>query len=162
VAYISITRQSYLVVGHLESLANKLLLLLLSRQDVRQLHPQVFIVLGPIGPEAPQEIVQIALVIVVVPRRGYHHQVDRVRRVNQDERTIILPFADDVPQCVSDSGIHYQRDDRDENDGPPPCRRLAVPSHGRERLIATQRDQCVSRNSAWVRRKCGSEELECG
>ena len=129
--------------------------------DIRQLHPQIFVLPHPTGLKATQPIVQIVLGIVAFPRRGYHHHVDRVRRVKRGER-FMTPFDEDVPQRVGDSGIHHQRDDRDGNDRIPPHRRLAVPSHARDRLITTQRYLCLGRKGAWVRRKCRSEELGGG
>ena len=154
VTYIAITRRSYLVVGHPESLA--------ILRDIRQFHPQVFVLPDPIAVKAAHQNLQIVIGVVASPCRGYHHHVDWVRWVKLGERFMTPPFDEGVAQRVGDSGIHHQRDDRDGNDRIPPCRRLAVPSHGCDRLIATQRDLCLGRKSAWVRRKCGSEELECG
>ena len=119
-------------------------------RDIRQLHPQVFVLLDPIALKATQPIAQIVLDVAAIPRRGHHHHVDRVRRVKPGERLTIHPFDEAVPQRVGDSSIQHERDDRDGNDRIPPCRRPAEPPHGRNRLIATQRDLCLGRNSTWV------------
>ena len=72
--------------------------------DIRQLHPQIFVLPHPTGLKPTQPIVQIVLGVVAFPRRGYHHHVDRVRRVKRGER-FMTPFDEDVPQRVGDSGI---------------------------------------------------------
>ena len=82
--------------------------------------------------------------------------MDQVRRVNPGERLLLPLIAGDLTQRVGGSGIRHKRDDRDGNDRIPPYRRLVVPSHGRDRLIAAQMGPCIGRNSAWGRRKCGS------
>ena len=77
VTYIAITRRSYLVVGHPESLA--------ILRDIRQLHPQGFVLPDPIAVKAAHPSLQIVLGVVASPRRGYHHHVDRVRWVKLGE-----------------------------------------------------------------------------
>ena len=99
--------------------------------------------------------------LVVFPCRGYHHQVDRVRRVEHGE-PFVVPLYEDVPHRVDDGGVHHQRDDRNGNDRIRPIPRPAVPSHSRDRLKATQRNTGVGRNTARVYGECGSEELWSG
>ena len=64
--------------------------------DIRQFHPQVLVLPDPTGLKATQPIVQIVHGVVAIPRRGYHHQVDRVRRVKPREQ-FLTPFNEDLP-----------------------------------------------------------------
>ena len=63
--------ESYLFVDHHESLA-------IQPRNIRQLHPQVLIPADPTMLKASQPIIQIILDVAAIPRRGYHHQMDRV------------------------------------------------------------------------------------
>ena len=135
------THQSYIVVSYPESLP--------VLRDIRQLHPQVLVPTHPTMLKAIQAIAQIILGVVGIPRRGHHHHVDRVRRVKHGER-FATPSGVDVPQHVGDSGIQHQSDSRDGNYHIHPYRRVEVPSHSCDHLIATQGDLCLGRNGKRV------------
>ena len=132
--------------------------------NILQLNPHVFVQPDSSRLKASQATTgtQTALVVFGISCRGYHHQVDRVRRVEPGEGFMTATFQEYVQQRVGDSSIEHQCNKGDGDNHVPPYRRPAVPSHGCNLLVAAHGDPCLDRNIAWVHRKCGSEELWCG
>ena len=144
---------SYLVADHHEPLA--------MIGNVCELHPQVLVLPNSILLEPGNPILQIILGLAAsIPCRRYHYHVHRIRRVERRER-FMTPFDQHMPQRVTDSATHHQCNDRDRNDRVPVCLRSAVPPHGLDGLMSSHTNLCFDRDSAWVHRKCGSEELQC-